>query len=72
MTPDELIRAAEARVRDADNNIASCVEALNKHKASRGSVPNTEVIAMAHAQAAVGQAYAVLAIAIARAAGGAG
>lgn len=62
MTPDELVRAAEARVADAEKNIASCVDVLNEHSAQRGGVPNSEVLALAHAQAALGQACATLAM----------
>lgn len=61
MTPEELLRAAEVKLRDAENNLAGCVASLNQHK-SRG-VPNQEVVALAHAQAAVAQTYATLALA---------
>lgn len=63
MTPDELICAAEAKLRDADINIASCAGSLNKHRTQGRGVPNVEVIALAQLQATVGQAYAVLAMA---------
>jgi hypothetical protein len=63
VTVDELINAAEAKLRDAENNLASCIDSLNTHKARNGGVPNHEVIGLAQAQATVGQAYASLALA---------
>jgi hypothetical protein len=63
MTPQELLRAAEAKLRDAENNIATCVAALNAHKARQGGVSNQEVIALADVQAALAHAYATVALA---------
>lgn len=64
MTPEELVRAAESKLRDAENNLATCVASLNAYKAThRGGVPNQEVVALAHAQAAVAQGYASVALA---------
>jgi hypothetical protein len=63
MTPAELLHAAETRLTDAENNLASCIASLNEHKTRRGGVPNPEVVQLAHAQAAVAQTYATLAMA---------
>lgn len=63
MTPEELLRAAEAKLRDAENNLAACVASLNVHKSQHGGVPNSEIVALAHAQAALAQTYATLALA---------
>lgn len=32
-TPEELVRVAETRIQDAENNLATCIESLNAHKA---------------------------------------
>lgn len=63
MTPEELLLAAEARLRDAEKNLATCVASLNDAKTRSGGVPNWEVVAIVQAQAAVAQAYATLALA---------
>lgn len=63
MTRDELLRAAEAKLLDADKNIVGCVEALNQAKKLHGGVPNAEVLALVVAQAAVGHALATVALA---------
>lgn len=63
MTPTELIAAAESRLRDAENNLAGCVASLNIAKTRHGGVPNQDVVALAHCQAAVSMAYTSLALA---------
>jgi hypothetical protein len=64
MTPEELLHAAEAKLRDAENNLATCVASLKEHAGRHGGgVPNSEIVALAHAQAAVAQTYATLALA---------
>jgi hypothetical protein len=63
MTPADMIAAAEARARDAEKNLASCVATLNEHRSRTGGVPNPEVIALAHVQAVLSQTYAHLAVA---------
>jgi hypothetical protein len=59
----DLIAAAEAKLIDAERNLAGCATSLAEHSKSRGGVPNAEVIALSQAQAAVAQAYASLALA---------
>jgi hypothetical protein len=63
MTPEELISAAESGLADAERNLASCVDSLRVHRERGGGVPNSEVLAVAHAQATIAQAYAALAMA---------
>lgn len=63
MTPDELVLAAEAKLADAERNLASCANALTAHAVRSRGVPNSEVLALAHAQTTLGQAYATLAMA---------
>jgi hypothetical protein len=63
MTPTDLVAASEAKLRDAEGNLASCVRALNDAKSKHGGVPNYEVVALTQAQAMVAQAYASLALA---------
>lgn len=63
MTPEQLIAVAEAKVADADRNLASCAASLEAHRQRAGGVPNVEVISLTHAQATVGQAYSALAMA---------
>ncbi|MEV6633905.1 hypothetical protein AB0M54_24450 [Actinoplanes sp. NPDC051470] len=63
MTPEQLIAAAEAKVVDAERNLAGCARSLEAHRARAGGVPNVEVIALAQTQAMVAQAYATLAMA---------
>lgn len=57
------MEASEAKVRDAERNLATCFESLNAYRQKHGSVANNEVIALAQVQAVVGQAYATLAMA---------
>lgn len=61
MTQLELILAAEAKLRDAENNLTACVQSIKEHKAKGGQVLNTEVIAMTQLQATIALAYAALA-----------
>lgn len=63
MSPTELVAASEAKLRDAENNLALCVASLNDAKRRYGGVPNEEVVALAQAQAVLAQAYSNLAIA---------
>lgn len=63
MTPEALIAEAEANLRHAQGNLASCVAALNEARSERGGVPNAEVIGLAHVQAVLAQAYAAVALA---------
>ena len=64
LTAKDSIAAAEAKLADAERNLAGCADSMRAH-ATRydGGVPNMEVIALSHAQAAVAQAYASLALA---------
>lgn len=61
MTRPQLIRAAEAKLRDAENNLATCIQSMSAHKARGGAVLNTEVIALTSVQVALAQVYATLA-----------
>jgi hypothetical protein len=63
LTAEELVASAEVRLADADRNLASCAASLQAHRQERGGVPNAEVVALVHAQAAVAQAYAAVALA---------
>lgn len=63
MTPEELVAAAEANLRSAEKNLATCVASLNDAKKRQGGVPNTEVLALTQVQAVLAQAYSTLAMA---------
>jgi hypothetical protein len=63
VTPEELVRAAETRLRDAENNLTGAIASMDLHKTKYGSIPNGEVVALVQVQAVVAQAYATLAMA---------
>lgn len=63
MNPQQLIETAEAKTAEADRNLVSCVESINAHRDAGRSVPTTDVIMLAHAQAGVASATSALAMA---------
>ncbi len=63
MTPQQLVAAAEAKLSDAEKNLAGCCNTIQAQLDKGRGVSNAEVIALAQLQTLLGQAYATLAMA---------